>query len=119
MKTGPNKSLERTRAGHVNWQFGRAGPPASLSSAVRGLRIASRVFNRGELGLLSWRRVQSRLRRRRGVSGRLLVHDWRSLGEVRVVERGTVRLLEEDALGDIGLESLRVGGRSSRTKGSR
>ena len=29
------KSLERTRAGHVHCQCGRAGPPASLSSVVR------------------------------------------------------------------------------------
>src|SRR6059036_486653 len=29
------KSLERTRAGHVSCQCGRAGPPASLSSVVR------------------------------------------------------------------------------------
>src|SRR5580765_7821784 len=28
------KSLERTRAGHVSWQCGRARPPASLSSGV-------------------------------------------------------------------------------------
>src|SRR5438067_1907963 len=28
------KSLERMRAGHVRWQFGRSGPPASLSSDV-------------------------------------------------------------------------------------
>ena len=50
---------------------------------------------------------------------RPLVHGWRRLDETRVVERGTVPLLEEDALGDIGLESSRVGWRSSRTKGSR
>ena len=29
------RSLERMRAGRVIWQFGRAGPPASLSSGVR------------------------------------------------------------------------------------
>ena len=33
-ETGPKKSLERTRAGHVSFQCGRAGPPASLSSGV-------------------------------------------------------------------------------------
>ena len=38
MKPKPSKkSLERTRADHVHWQFGRAGPPASLSSAARPL----------------------------------------------------------------------------------
>jgi hypothetical protein len=29
-----SKSLERTRAGQVSWQCGRAGSPASLSSVV-------------------------------------------------------------------------------------
>ena len=34
------KSLERTRAGHVSCQGGRAGPPASLSSVVGPVRRA-------------------------------------------------------------------------------
>src|SRR6266403_327023 len=34
------RSLERMRAGCASWQFGRAGPPASLSSGVSGSGFA-------------------------------------------------------------------------------
>ena len=50
---------------------------------------------------------------------RPLVHGWRRLDETRVVERGTVRSADEDVWDGTGLEPLCVGGRSSRTKGSR
>src|SRR5690242_20597491 len=33
-KVGPTRPLERMRAGHLAWQFGHCGPPASLSFLV-------------------------------------------------------------------------------------